>query len=333
MKAIIPVAGAGTRLRPHTYTQPKPLIPVAGKPIVSHIIDTLKKDGIHDFVFVIGYLGDKIKAFLEENYANDDAVKMTFVVQEQREGLGHAIWTARHTFEADEEILIVLGDIIFEVDLALVLACNCAMIGIRKVDDPREFGVVEIDEDTTYIKRMIEKPRMPKSDLAITGIYKINYIKELIDCLAQNIENDHRTNGEIQLTDALDAMIDKGCKFKAFPLETWFDCGKKEVLLETNAMLLDKQPYFETPVFENTIFIHPVSIGENCQISNSIIGPHVTIGSAASIASSIVKNSIIGSYAALEEVVLHASIIGSDTSVRGLRQSLNLGDNTEIDFR
>ncbi len=331
MKAIIPVAGAGTRLRPHTYTQPKPLIPVAGKPIISHIIEALQSADIQDFVFVIGYLGDKIKDFLEETYTNK--INMTFVYQEHREGLGHAVWTARETFEKEENVLIVVGDIIFEADLKPALECPYSILGTQKVENPWDFGVVEMNEDSPYIKRMIEKPRMPKSNMAITGIYKINYIPQLLDTLQFNIENNVRTNGEIQLTDALDAMIEKGCKFKTFPVETWFDCGKKEILLSTNAMLLEKQPYFETPVFDNTIFIHPVSIGENCQISNSIIGPSVTIGDGTKIDSSIIKDSIIGSYAELEEVVLHHSIIGSDTCVKGLRQSLNLGDNTEIDFR
>jgi glucose-1-phosphate thymidylyltransferase len=331
MKAIIPVAGAGTRLRPHTNTQPKPLIPVAGKPIIAHIIDSLQNAGIQDFVFVIGYMGDKIKDFLQSTYHGK--MQMEFVLQEEREGLGHAVWSARNTFAADKEILIVVGDIIFETDLSVVLESSCSLIGIKKVEDPRAFGVVEMDEENQYIRKMIEKPRIPKSDNAITGIYKINKVAQLIDCLDINVEKDHRTNGEIQLTDALDAMIEKGCKFKTFQVNNWFDCGKKEVLLETNAMLLTKQPYSDIPVFENTIFIHPVSIGKNCTISNSIIGPYVTIGSGSEIESCIIKDSIIGTFTNLDEVVLHHSIIGSDTSVRGLRQSLNLGDNTEIDFR
>lgn len=332
MKAIIPVAGAGTRLRPHTYTQPKPLIPVAGKPIISHIVDTLRGSGIREFVFVIGYLGEKIRDFLKETYSSED-IEMSFIQQEQREGLGHAVWTARHSFSKEKEILIVVGDIIFEADLASVLASPCSMLGIRKVEDPREFGVVEMSEDDDFVKKLIEKPRIPKSDLAITGIYKIKDIPMLLDCLQINISNDVRTHGEIQLTDALDNMIEQGCKFRTFNVDIWFDCGKKEVLLETNVMLLDKQPYQETPVFENTIFIHPVSIGDNCKISNSIIGPHVTVGKGSSIDSGIIKNSIIGSFASLNEVVLQQSIIGNDTAVHGLRQSLNLGDNTEIDFR
>jgi glucose-1-phosphate thymidylyltransferase len=331
MKVIIPVAGAGTRLRPHTNTQPKPLIPVAGKPIISHLIDNLQNAGIQDFVFVIGYMGDKIKDYLQDNYQGK--IRMEFVLQEHREGLGHAVWTARDCFAKEENVLIVVGDIIFEADMKTILENPCSVIGIRKVEDPREFGVVEINEDNQNVRKMIEKPRMPKSDNAIIGIYKINQITQLLDILDFNIQNNIRTLGEIQLTDALDGMIEKGTKFKTFHVNTWFDCGKKEVLLETNAMLLEKQPYNEIPVFDNTIFIHPVNIGKDCLISNSIIGPHVTIGSGSRIDNSIIKNSIIGTFTDLDEVVLHQSIIGSDTSVKGLRQSLNLGDNTEIDFR
>lgn len=331
MKAIIPVAGAGTRLRPHTYTQPKPLIPVAGKPIIAHLIDNLLSVGVQEFVFIIGYLGDKIKDYLQSEY--EHKIAMEFVVQEQRNGLGHAIWTAKDTFQTEDEILIIVGDIIFEADLTCLLTCPYSIIGVQKVDNPWDFGVVEMPEDSEYVKRMVEKPRMPKSNLAITGIYKINAIPQLLECLQFNIENDIRTNGEIQLTDALDAMIKKEIRFKVFSIETWFDCGKKEILLKTNEVLLEKQPYQETPLFENTILIHPVSIGKDCQVSNTILGPYVSIGNGVKIESSIIKNSIIGNYAQLDEVVLHHSIIGSDTLVRGLRQSLNLGDDTEIDFR
>ena len=331
MKVIIPVAGAGTRLRPHTNTQPKPLIPVAGKPIISHLIDNLQNAGIQDFVFVVGYMGDKIKDYLHATYQGK--IKMEFVLQEHREGLGHAIWTARDCFAKEENVLIVVGDIIFEADMKTILENPCSVIGIRKVEDPREFGVVEINEANQNVRKMIEKPRMPKSDNAIIGIYKINQITQLLDILDFNIRHDIRTYGEIQLTDALDAMIEKGIKFKTSHVNTWYDCGKKEVLLETNAMLLGKEPYNEIPVFDNTIFIHPVNIGKDCEISNSIIGPYVTIGSGSKIDNSIIKNSIIGTFTELDEVVLHQSIIGSDTSVKGLRQSLNLGDNTEINFR
>ncbi|MEM1319873.1 MAG: sugar phosphate nucleotidyltransferase [Bacteroidota bacterium] len=330
MKAIIPVAGAGTRLRPHTYTQPKPLIPVAGKTIISFIIDQLVGLGIRDFVFVIGYLGEKIKLYLEKEYPN---LNKEFVQQNIREGSAHAIWTARDAIRDTEEVCIVFGDTIIDVDYKKFLTSPHSCIGVKKVDDPREFGVVEINEDGT-IKRMIEKPNIPKSNLAIVGLYKIREVSQLIEVIQENINNDRRTHGEFQLTDGLMGMIERGIPFSTLTVDNWFDCGKKEILLETNAMLLDKEGYASSnlPLYDNSIIIHPVSIGENCRISNSIIGPHVTIGANTRIDYSIVKESIIGSYASIDEVVLQQSIVGSDAAIKGLSQSLNIGDNTEIDF-
>jgi glucose-1-phosphate thymidylyltransferase len=332
MKVVIPVAGAGTRLRPHTYTQPKPLMPVAGKPIICFIIDKLVEAGVDDFVFVIGYLGEKIRDFIEATYPN---LQTEFVYQEHREGSGHAIWTAREVIEDEDEIFIAFGDTIFEIDLHQMLQTQGSCIGVKKVNDPREFGVAECGENM-QVTRMVEKPRIPKSNLAIVGLYKITEVPALLRAIDFLVKHDRRTMGEIQLTDALQYMIENGNTFTAIAVNNWFDCGRKEVLLETNAMLLSQSGYasdaFNLPEFDNTIFIHPVAVGTNCQISNSIIGPHVTIGDNVSLNYAIVKDSIIGNFAALEEVVLRHSVIGSDTRVRGMNLSLNIGDNTEIDF-
>ncbi|MFT5165282.1 MAG: glucose-1-phosphate thymidylyltransferase [Saprospiraceae bacterium] len=332
MKAIIPVAGAGTRLRPHTYTQPKPLIPVAGKTIISFIIDQLAGVGIKDYVFVIGYLGEKIQNYLEKKYPE---LNKEFVVQGSREGIAHAIWTARDSFSDSEEVVIVFGDTIIDLDLNKVMSVPNSCFCVKQVKDPREFGVVEFDKEG-IVKKVVEKPNIPKSNMAMVGFYKIKEVPILIDVIDQNIKNNVRTHGEFQLTDALMGMIERGVKFTTVPVDNWFDCGKKEILLETNAMLLDKEGYasddLDLPAFENTIIVHPVSIGKDCEIANSIIGPHVTIGNHVKIEYSIIKKSIIGNYAAIEEVVLHNSLVGSDAAIKGLSQSLNIGDNTEIDF-
>lgn len=333
MKVIIPVAGAGMRLRPHTYTQPKPLMPVAGKPIICFIVDKLREAGLSDFVFVIGYLGEKIRDFIEETYPD---LKVEFVYQEHRMGSAHAIATARETIEDEDEIFIAFGDTIFEVDLGQMLGCEHSCIGVKKVADPREFGVAEFGEDGRVI-RMVEKPRIPKSNMAIVGLYKVKEVQALLRAIDYLMETDARTMGEFQLTDALQRLVDQGVVFQTVPVSNWFDCGRKEVLLETNAMLLDqrfRQPQQpnHTPEFENTIFIQPVAVGNNCNICNSIIGPHVTIGDNASIRRSVVQDSIVGNFAALEEVVLKHSVIGSDASIKGIHLSLNIGDNTEIDF-
>ncbi len=332
MKAIIPVAGAGTRLRPHTYTQPKPLIPVAGKTIISFIIDQLVEVGITDYVFIIGYLGEKIQNYLEKQYPN---LNKEFVQQSSREGIAHALWTAKSAYEESEEVIIVFGDTIIDLNLKGVMDEPSSCFCVKQVKDPREFGVVEFDKQG-IVKKVVEKPNIPKSNMAMVGFYKIKEVRTLVEVIEYNIKNNIRTHGEFQLTDALMGMIERGVKFSTVTVDNWFDCGKKEILLETNAMLLDKEGYasddLDLPAFENTIIIHPVSIGKDCEIANSIIGPHVTIGNNVKIDYSIIKESIIGNYASIGEVVLHNSLVGSDAAIKGLSQSLNIGDNTEIDF-
>ncbi|HMQ47585.1 MAG TPA: sugar phosphate nucleotidyltransferase [Saprospiraceae bacterium] len=330
MKAVIPVAGAGARLRPLTYTQPKPLIPVAGKPIISFIIDQLVEVGISDFVLVIGYLGEKIKDYVDRTYPE---LNITYIKQEVRLGSGHAIWMAREELRLAEEVFIFFGDVIVDADFHKIIAIPESCLGVKQVRNPREYGVVEYDEEGRVL-RVVEKPKIPKSNMAMVGFYKIKEVNGLLDALDFNIRHNIRSNGEFPLTDALMRMIESGICFSTFSVDNWFNCGKKEVLLETNASFLDRAGYAsnELPPFENSIIIHPVSIGKNCKITNSIIGPHVTIGENAKINRAILKDSIIGNYAHIQEVVLQRSVVGNDTAITGSRQSLNIGDNTEIDF-
>ncbi|MBK9018376.1 MAG: NTP transferase domain-containing protein [Saprospiraceae bacterium] len=330
MKAIIPVAGAGTQLRPLTYTQPKPLIPVAGKPIISLIVDQLKAAGVAEFIFVIGYLGEKIRDYVEQQYPE---LEKKFVIQEHRFGTGHAIWSARDLLRGTDELIIYFGDTILEMDFEKMLQSPHSCLAIKKVQEPRGFGIVEFDAKN-QVKRVVEKPKIPMSNMALVGLYKIREVDQLLAALDYNISNNLRTEGEFHLTDGLMRLIEQGVVFDTCPVSTWYDCGKKETLLETNALLLDKEGYASDhlPEYDNSIIIHPVSIGKGCKISNSIIGPHATIGSNATIESSIVQDSIIGNYASLNEVVMKKSVIGNDTSITGFRHSLNIGDNTEIDF-
>lgn len=330
MKAVIPVAGIGTRLRPHTYTHPKPLIPVAGKPILSFIIEHLLNEDIEEFIFIVGYLGDKIIDFVTEKFPD---LKVQFVLQNQREGLGQAIFTAKEAID-NSPIIIVLGDTIIDSDIKEFLNDKNSTIGIKKVSDPRNFGVAMLD-DKNFITELVEKPKIPKSNLALVGVYKILETKQLMECLAYNIENDILTNGEHHLTDAIDLMLKKHqIKIKAITINNWFDLGKREILLETNAVLLKKHyPEVQnSQKFLNTIIIPPVFIAENAKISNSIIGPNVTIGENAKIEYSILTDSIIGEYTQLDNVHLNYSIIGNDAVIKGNSQSLNIGDNTEIDL-
>ncbi len=331
MKAIIPVAGAGTKLRPLTYTQPKALIPIAGKTILSVIIDQLKQAGVDEFIFVIGYLGEKIQRYIETYYPD---LKHSFVNQTDRLGTGHAIWLTKDAV-GDDEVIIVLGDTICDYSVKDVINSTTSQIGVRKVDDPRRFGVAELDDHDNVLK-VVEKPLIPKSNMAMVGIYYIKETKELFEAIKLHLAEKASEEGEYHLTNALQKMIEDGINLQAFRVNNWFDCGKKETLLSTNATLLKEQTGKDETAKSyasgTNVIVPPVSIADGCNINHSIIGPNVSIGENTTIESSIIKNTIIGSYAELDEVVLHSSIIGSDAYVRGLSQSLNIGDNTEIDL-
>jgi len=231
VKAIIPVAGAGTKLRPHTYTQPKALIPLAGKNVLSIIIDQLQEAGINEFVFIVGYLGDKIQDYVRQKYPH---LLSHFVHQTDRQGIGHAIKMTRSIVNNDE-MFVVLGDTICEYDVKEAVSSPDSLLGVKKVDDPREFGVAEIGENG-FVTHVVEKPQIPKSNMALVGIYKIKDSELMFQCLENNISQGRTVRGEYSLTDALDCMIGSGIKFKSFKVENWFDCGKKKPYL--NRMLL-----------------------------------------------------------------------------------------------
>jgi glucose-1-phosphate thymidylyltransferase len=330
MKAIIPVAGIGSRLRPHTHSQPKSLVPVAGKAILAHIVDALVESGISDFIFITGYLGGQVEDFIKSNYPDINTV---FIIQEPREGIGQAVYLADKFIEPDDELLIVLGDTIADIDFKSVLEIPGSSLGVKKVDDPRLFGVAETDNDG-IITTVVEKPSIPKSNLALVGVYKINEGRQLIDSINYLINHDIRTLNEFHLTDALMKMISDGVSISTFIVDHWYDCGSRQNLLETNSLLLKKRsvPLPSTRSYQNTIIIEPCFIGKDCDISNSIVGPNVSIGESSVISNTVVNNSIIGSFSTLRNAVIHESIIGSNSSLSGLNQSLNIGDNTEIDF-
>ncbi len=329
MKVIIPVAGAGTKLRPHTYTQPKALIPLAGKTILSIIVDQLKDAGLTDFIFIIGYLGDKIRDYVETNYPDLNA---HFVTQNDRHGTGHAIELTKELV-GDDEVFIVLGDTIAEYDINSMLQSEGSVLAVKKVDDPRNFGVAEVDENAV-ITRVVEKPAIPKSNMALVGIYKVKETSVLFTCLKKVEDERIRSYDEFSLTDALECMIQKGILFSPLKVSDWFDCGRKESLIASNAILLKKfgNQLAVTNQQTNTIIIPPVSIGNGCIIANSVIGPNVAIGDHTTISHGIIKDSIIGAYSNLYEIVLNNSLIGSDAEVKGVSRNLNIGDNTAIDL-
>lgn len=324
IKAIIPVAGIGSRLKPHTYSTPKVLLNVGGKPIIGHILDKLLEEEITSATFVIGHLGNMIKDYVKKSYPS---IKADFVQQKEMEGLGHAIYTAIPTFDSDE-IFIILGDTIFDVNLKKVFKDKQNSLGVKEVDDPSRFGVAIIENG--YISRLVEKPQTPVSKLALVGLYYISNTQSLVNSLNQLIKSDFRTKGELQLTDALQLMIESGEKITTFPVEGWYDCGKPETLLSTNKFLLDKKSTINK--YDNVVVNDPVFIADDAEISNSVIGPYATIDKGCKISECIIRNSIVGTNAHVSRYLLENSIIGNNSLIRGNYKRLNSGDSSEIDF-
>ena len=259
MHAIIPVAGVGLRLRPHTFTLPKVLLPVAGKPILGHILDKLIADGVTSATIVVGYMGELVEEYVMGNYSQ---LKVNFSEQEELLGLGHSIWTARESIPTNgDPMFIILGDTIFDVDLKAVFNTPTSARGVKEVEDPRRFGVVEKEGD--FVKQLVEKPEHPKTNLAIVGLYFIRNPRLLLECLDALVTKNIRTKNEYQLTDALQDMINKGEKFSTFPVDAWYDCGKPETLLSTNRHLLSIGS--NNRKIPGVITIPPVSITTKCR--------------------------------------------------------------------
>ena len=326
MRAIIPVAGVGTRLRPHTYALPKVLLNVAGKPILAHILDALVEHDVEKATIITGYMGELVEEFVRKRYKTLD---VTFVEQKNRLGLGHAIWTGKETYRDDEPLMIILGDTVFDVDLDLAFGSKKNSIGVKQVEDPRRFGVVVMN-DSGNIQKFIEKPETPVSNLAIVGMYYINNPKSLVRSLDYLIANNIKTRNEYQLTDALQRMLEEGEEFTTFPVEGWYDCGKPETLLSTNRFLLEQYPIPKQ--LKNTVIIPPCYISDEAVVENSVVGPYTSIADGAVVKDSIVKNSIISYEAKVFQSLLNESIIGNEAEVNGTFNKFNVGNSSIIDF-
>jgi len=326
VKALIPVAGVGTRLRPLTHTLAKVLIKVAGKPILGYILDELVRVGVTEMVLIVGYLADQVQKYVKETYPD---IEVQFIRQENRLGLGHAVHLARDTLGTDP-VFIILGDTIFEASFDEIIALETNAIGVKPVDDPRRFGIVELDGDR--VVRLIEKPDKPASNLAIVGLYYIRDTQLLLDCLQRNIEDDVRTKGEYQLTDGLQRMIDEGANMTTFLLEGWFDCGKPETLLATNRHLLETDNDRRTYGYPGSIIKPPVFISPTARVEDSIIGPYVSIADGCRITNSILKETIISDNAVVRDANLNESLVGDNAEVCGGSKSLVVGDSSTVNL-
>lgn len=324
MKAVIPVAGIGKRLRPHTYTVPKALISVAGRPILGHIIDRLVEMGVDELIPIIGYKGEMIRDYITDTYD----LTVDFVVQEEQKGIAHAVNLTREHAD-DSELIIILGDTIIDTDFTKIPEAGDFVLGVREVDNPGRFGIVELSGG--IIKGIEEKPDKPKSNLAIVGLYYFRDSKLLYESCEEIIAKGIRTKGEFQITDALSRMLERGTEFVPYEIDNWFDCGKIETLLETNRILLEKDGV--SVEREGSIIIPPCYIDDSCEVRRSIIGPYVSISKDCRVVNSIVENSILNSGSVLENSVIHDSVLGFRSEMEGSVKSVNLGDESTVSLK
>jgi glucose-1-phosphate thymidylyltransferase len=328
LTAIIPAAGVGTRLRPHTHSRPKALLPVAGKLVLGHILDQLLAVGVDRVVLVLGYRGDMIAEWVAASYPQ---VAVDSVVQAERLGLGHAVYqgllgAAQGAGLAGGRGLIVLGDTIVRADFAGLLAAPGHVLGVKAVADPRRFGVAVVEGGR--IVDLEEKPEQPRSNLALVGIYAFQELGLLRAALATLIAEERKTRGEYQLTDALQLMIAEGELFTPFPIADWFDVGKEETWLETNRALLEGLP--APPARPGVVLNPPVFVPASASLAGCTIGPYVSLGEGCSVQGGRLENSIVGEGARVRDCLLHDSLIGAQCLVEGLRGSLNLGDHSVV---
>ena len=336
MKALVPAAGQGTRLFPHTHTKPKAMVRLAGRPILGHILANLSQTSIDEVVVVVGgAMKEQIIDYATGEF--DDRFKLTFVEQVEAEGLGHSVYQTEHVVRGDE-VMIVLGDMLFENGYGTFLEQHDALgdvdgsLGIKPVDEPQHYGVVEADDDDAIV-RLVEKPDDPPSNYAISGVYIIEDTDALFDGLEHLVSNDIRGAGdEFQLTDALQVMIDDGASLGMFKVEDWYDCGRPETLLEANRVLLSRLEQKGGERVDSSVVLPPVDLGNEVTVEESIVGPNVSVDDGATLTQSIVRDTIVGQSAALESVNIDGSIVGDNAKVRGEANHLNVGDNSSINL-
>lgn len=340
MYVIIPVAGFGTRLRPHTYTKPKPLVNVAGKPVLGHILDRLQGVDIDRVIFIVGYLGDQIRDYVESNYK----LPTRYVEQKELLGQAHAIGLAKEHVHGP--VLTAFVDTVFETNLKdLEHVRGDGAIYVKEVDDPRRFGVVTLGDG--YIRRFVEKPSHPISNLAVIGLYYIKPHQLLFDCVEELQRRNLRTEGEYYLADALQLMVDRGLKLEARTVDVWQDCGTPDTVLEANRYLLERNVYnsirpdgciVTPPAYiapdadvRNSVVGPYVYIGPKARVHGSVVGPYVTVAGGASIEQAIVRDSVVDQQAHITSAMLSHSLVGQSAMVRGSYQRFNVGDSSEID--
>jgi len=324
MKVIIPLAGKGTRLRPHTHITPKPMLKVAGKPVMSYILEDLEKLGdVHQIIYITGHLKEKVEEFVRAS-SNIDSV---FIEQKVQDGTAGAVALAREY--VDEPVLIIFVDTIFDADLSIVRNTDAdGIIWVKEVEDYQRFGVVVTDKEGN-MTQIVEKPKEPISKRANIGLYYIKNWKLLFEGI-DHVLKSPKHQGEYFLTDAFQYMIDKGAKIRVIDVEGWYDAGKIETLLETNQTMLTKGRARRPKKLDGSTIVDPVYIEDNVTLTRSTVGPNVSIGTGSVIEDSKIDNSIIGEKSNITRSTLRNSLVGDEVIIEGVNGTMTVGDNSEV---
>lgn len=339
MKIIVPMAGMGKRMRPHTHTTAKPLLPIAGKPIVQRLVEDLAAvagEAVEEVAFVVNpAFGQKVENELLE-IAQRVGAKGSIHYQEVALGTAHAILCAQSALSG--RVIVAFADTLFRANLKLDADCD-GVIWVNKVDDPKPFGVVKLD-DQGIITEFVEKPQTFVSDLAIIGIYYFADGERLRQEMQYLIDNDIKDKGEYQLTNAMENMKRKGARLKAGAVDVWMDCGNKNAMVDTNTKVLgflSKAPGAKaselvspTAKLDGSLVIAPCFIGDNVSLVNSVVGPNVSVESGATITNSVVRNSIIRPGVRISDAVIDNSMLGERATVTGKALDLSLSDDSTV---
>ena len=328
MKVIIPLAGFGTRLRPHTFSKPKPLMNVAGTPVLGHVLAMFRDVEVEEFILITGYMGEQIEAYINAEFPDIEA---RFLEQKELNGQSPAVLLARDFVNGP--LLIGFADTIVETDLTGMHAEACdAVAWVKQVQDPRRFGVA-VRGEGGYVNRIIEKPDSVSNNLAVVGFYFLQDGARLMDAIEKQVGGHMQTKGEYYLADAMQILLDEGMRMRVQEVDIWEDCGKPESVLHTNKHLLQHgHDNSAAVVARDYVVMPPVNIHADAQIRDSVIGPFATIGADCHIDGSIIRDSIVDQGARITDAVLAQSLIGRGARVKGRFRTFNVGDESELGF-
>lgn len=331
LKIFIPMAGWGTRMRPHTWSKPKPLVSVAGKTMLEHVIgmfETVPNPDNIEFVFIVGpYLGElQVPPFVKEKYPD---MKVNFVVQNEMKGQSHALWIASEFMHGPA--IICFSDTLIETDFSFLAHEQADVVAwVKPMPDPRRFGVAVLDDG--WVTRFIEKPESMDNNLVVVGCYYFKSAEKLLSAIEEQMERELVTKGEYFLTDTVTLMIEAGAKVRIHKADSWLDTGTIESTLETNTYMLDHGHDNSKQAAERKDIkvIPPVFIHPSAKVQASVIGPHVSIGPDCEVYSCVIRNTILDEGAEVTDSVLDGSFIGREAKVEGHPTRVNMGDNSDV---